>query len=287
MLILTSKILETTTVPVKANPCLGVFSSCLVKTLHKARGEKQGSGRHQRWTLLSCVSKQQKTSETEIVGRCIRSADDQKTDSVVRCIRSADDQKTDSIVRCIRSADDQKDGQCCQVYQISRRPLRRTVLSGVSDQQTTRKMDSIVRCIRSADDQKTDSVVRCIRSADDKKDGQCCQVYQISRRPERQCCQVYQISRRQERWTVLSAVCGWFAAWGRDSWCVWHAPCSAKPRSLCWMRPQLPSTWRLTTSFSRPSGPNSRTAPCSPLHIGSTPSWIMTGTGEGEGRVFF
>ena len=207
MLILTSKILETTTVPVNANPCLGVFSSCLVKTLHKARGEKQGSGRHQRWTLLSCVSKQQKTSETEIVGRCIRSADDQKTDSVVRCIRSADDQKTDSIVRCIRSADDQKDGQCCQVYQISRRPLRRTVLSGVSDQQTTRKMDSIVRCIRSADDQKTDSVVRCIRSADDKKDGQCCQVYQISRRPERQTVlsgvSDHQMTRKQ---TVLSGV---------------------------------------------------------------------------------
>ena len=87
---------------------------------------------------MSCVSKHQKTSETDSVVRCIRSADDRKMDSVVRCIRSADDRKTDSVVRCMRSTDD-------------------------------RKTDSVVRCIRSADDRKTDSVVRSIRSADDRK----------------------------------------------------------------------------------------------------------------------
>ena len=60
------------------------------------------------------------------------------------------------------------------------------------------------------------------------------------------------------------------------SWCVWLEPSSVRPRSWCWMRPQLPWTWRLMTSFRRPSEQSLQTALSSPSHTDSTPSWTMT-----------
>lgn len=77
--------------------------------------------------------------------------------------------------------------------------------------------------------------------------------------------------------TVLSPV------WVRGSWCVWLELCSGRPGSWSWMKLRPPSTWRQTIWSSPPSGPSLRTAPSSPSHTGSTPSW----TTQGQIFVFF
>ena len=200
------------------------------------------------------------------------------------------------------AVEDVKDGHCCHVSLSIRRHQRRTVLSGVLDQQTTERWTVLSgvldqqmterRTVLSGvwDQQMTERRTVLSGVSDQQTTERRTVLSGVSdqQTTERRTVLSGRLDQQMtERRTVLSGVCGWCAAWGRDSWCVWHAPCSAKPRSLCWTRPQLPLTWRLTTSFSRPSGPSSRTALCSPLRTGSTPSWIMTGTGEGEGRGFF